>query len=59
MHAKLPANLNRLYFITQTIKVMFTLEQATNAQRGVEAYLYSFFNFGAILWVVNAMPRPL
>jgi len=30
------------------------------AQRGVEVYLYSFFNFGARWWwVVNTTPRPL
>jgi hypothetical protein len=40
--------------------VQFTLEQATEAQRGVEVYLYSFFNLGARLrWVVNATPRLL
>jgi hypothetical protein len=28
-------------------KVKFTLEQATKTQRGVEVWLYSFFNLGA------------
>ena len=42
------------------IKVNFTLEQATKAQRGVEVWLYSFLNLGAIwVWVVNATPRSL
>jgi hypothetical protein len=41
------------------VKVKVTLEQAT-AQRGVDVYLYAFFNLGA-KWglVVNATPRPL
>jgi hypothetical protein len=30
------------------VKVNFMLEQAMKAQRGVEAWLYSFFNLGAI-----------
>jgi hypothetical protein len=39
---------------------MFTLEQATKAQRGVEVWLYSFFNLGTKWgWVVNAVPLPL
>jgi hypothetical protein len=39
---------------------MFALEEAMKTQRGVEVYLYSFFNLGA-RWecVVNAMFRPL
>ena len=42
------------------VKVNFTLEQATKAQRGVEVWLYSFLNLGAIwVWVVNATPRSL
>jgi len=37
---------------------MFTLEQATKTQRGVEVELYSFFNLGARwTWVVNATSR--
>jgi len=31
----------------ENVKVKFTLEQATKAQRGVEIELYSFFNIGA------------
>jgi hypothetical protein len=40
------------------VKVKFTLEQAANAQRGVQ--FCSFFNLSA-RWglVVNATPRPL
>ena len=35
----------------------FTLEQAIKAQRGVQIYLYSFFNIDARCgWVVNATP---
>jgi len=43
------------------IKVKFTLEEATKAQRGSRCIaLYSFINLGAGWgWVVNAMPRPL
>jgi hypothetical protein len=42
------------------LKVVFTLKQATKAQRGVEVPLYSFFNLGDRgEWVVNATPRPL
>ena len=43
------------------VKVKFTLEQATKAQRGgIEVSLYSFFNLGASRgWVVNTTPRPL
>ena len=39
---------------------MFALEQAMQAQRGVEVYLYSFFNLGS-RWelVANATSRPL
>jgi len=38
----------------------FSLEQATNTQRGINVYLYSFFNLGARwVWVVKATPRPL
>ena len=43
------------------VKVKFTLEQATKAQKGgVDIYLYSFSNLG-VRWkgVVNATPRPL
>jgi hypothetical protein len=29
------------------VKVKFALEHVTKAQRGVEIYLYSFFNIGA------------
>jgi len=38
-------------------KVKFTLEQAKKAQRGVEIYLYSFFNLGA-RWSGWSTPRP-
>jgi hypothetical protein len=42
------------------MKVKFTLEQAMKAQRGLEVWLYSFFNLGARWgWVVNSTPRPL
>ena len=42
------------------IKVKFTLEQTKNVQRGVEVWLYSFFNLGCRCgWVVDTMPRPL
>jgi len=34
-------------YITVKVKVRFTLEQATKAQRGVEVQLYSFLNLGA------------
>ena len=38
----------------------FTLEQAKEAQRGLEVLLYTFFNLGARWgWVVHATPRPL
>jgi len=39
------------------LKVMFTLEQATKTQRGLEVQLYSFFNFGA-RWGGWSTPRP-
>ena len=43
--------------VFEQIKVNFTLEYATEAQR---VHLYSFCNLGAIWgWVVNATPRPL
>jgi hypothetical protein len=46
--------------VTEEVKVKFTLEQATNAQRGVDVYLYSFFNLGRRwVWMVSATPRPL
>ena len=39
------------------VKVKVTQEQATKAQRGVDVYLYSFFNLGARWgWAVNALP---
>jgi magnesium-transporting ATPase (P-type) len=42
------------------IKVMFTLERATKAQRGIDVYLYFFFNLGVRCgWVVKATLRPL
>ena len=42
------------------VKVNITLEEATKAQRGVEAYLCSFLNLGTRWrWLVNATPRPL
>ena len=38
----------------------FTLEHATKAQRGVDVYLYSFFNLGPRReWMVIATPRSL
>ena len=41
------------------IKVKFTLEEATKAQRGSNVILYSFFNLGARRgWVVSATSRP-
>jgi hypothetical protein len=40
--------------------VNFTLEQAMNAQRGVELWFYYFFNLGARSgWMVNATLLPL
>jgi hypothetical protein len=58
-----------MYFLNQylshkrgKVKVKFTLEQATKAQRGSRgtAQLYSFLNLGVRWgWVVNATPRPL
>jgi hypothetical protein len=42
------------------VKVTFTVEKDTKAQRGVDVELYSFFNFGARRgWVINATLRPL
>jgi hypothetical protein len=42
------------------VKIKFTLEQATKAQRGNRGTLYSFFNFGARWrWVFSATSRPL
>ena len=42
------------------VKVKFTLEQATKAQRGSRVILYSFFNLDARWgWVVNATARLL
>ena len=39
------------------LEVKFILVQATRAQRGVELYLYSFFNLAARWgWVVNVTP---
>jgi hypothetical protein len=43
---------------TSIVKLKFTLEQITKAQRGIRCKPYSFFNLGAGL-VVNALPRPL
>jgi hypothetical protein len=42
------------------VKVKFTLEQATKAQRGVEVQLYSFFNLDVRRdeWS-TPRPRPL
>jgi hypothetical protein len=38
-------------------KVKFIPEQAMKAQRGVQVYLYSFFNLSIRRrWVVNATP---
>ena len=40
--------------------VHLTPEQAMSPRRGVEVYLYSFFNLGSrCRWVVNATPQPL
>jgi hypothetical protein len=39
------------------VKVKFTLEQTTKAQRGVEVELYSFLNLGA-RWGGWSTPRP-
>ena len=39
------------------VKIKFTLEQATNAQRGSRFYIYSFFNLGA-KWGRWLMPQP-
>ena len=39
------------------IKVNFTLKQATKAQRGVEVWFHSFFNFGA-RWSGWSTPHP-
>ena len=42
------------------VKVQFTLEQATKAQRGSRSIAYSFFNLGTRWgWVVNVTLRPL
>jgi len=47
-------------FMVVKVKVKFTVEKVTKAQRGVEVQLCSLFNFGARWeWVVNAKPRPL
>jgi hypothetical protein len=41
------------------VKLKFTLEQDTKAQRGSRGKLYSFFNLGVKRgWVVNAMLPP-
>jgi hypothetical protein len=50
---------NKKTFLCQKpkVKVQFTLEQATKAQREVEAQLYSFFNLGA-RWGGWSAPRP-
>jgi len=39
------------------VKVQFTLEQASEAQKGVEVQLYSFFNLAA-RWGGWSAPRP-
>jgi hypothetical protein len=45
--------------LSRNVKVKFAPEQATMAHRGLEIWLYSFFDLGARWeWVVNAMPRP-
>jgi hypothetical protein len=42
------------------VQVKFTLEQAMKAQRGVQVYLYTFFNLRARCGlVVNDTLRPL
>jgi hypothetical protein len=50
-----------MYTVKVIVKVKFTPEQATKAQRGNRGIAhYSFFNLGARWgWVVNATPRPL
>jgi len=51
---------NQLIDTKGTVKVQFTLEQATKAQRGSTGIALPLFNLGARwLWVVNATPRPL
>jgi hypothetical protein len=41
------------------VKVKFTLEQTTKAQKGIEVRHFSFFNLKArCRWVVNATFRP-
>jgi len=45
---------------TNAVKVKFTLEEATKAQKGVEVQLYSFFNnYTRWGWVINVTPRHL
>ena len=39
------------------VKVKFSLEQGTKAQKGVEVQLYSFFNLGT-RWDERSTPRP-
>jgi hypothetical protein len=50
-----------IFGVKVKVKVKFTLEQATKAQRGSKGIqLYSFFNLGTRWrWVVNATPWPL
>jgi hypothetical protein len=44
----------------KTVQIKSTLEQAMKAQRGVQVYLYVFFNLGArCRWLVNDTPGPL
>jgi hypothetical protein len=49
-----------ILLINVKVKVKFTLEQATKAQRGSRSIAQSFLNLGARWgWVVNATPRSL
>jgi len=44
----------------KTVQIKSTLEQAMKDQRGVQVYLYAFFNLGARWgWLVNDTSRPL
>ena len=52
-----PVPMGRCHDIKVNVTVKFTLEQATKVQRGVEIYVYSFFNLGA-RWSGWSTPRP-
>ena len=46
--------------LSQKVKIKITLEKVIKARKGLEVYLYSFFNLGSRWgWVVNSTPRPL